>query len=88
MKNKYILAACFMAVLTTGCNEDSFLSQKPQGSLSEEIMTSTDGAELLVNAAYAALGGPEGQTWSVWCHPTSNWMVKCAPTMLTKAEVV
>ena len=73
MKNKYILAACFMAVLTTGCNEDSFLSQKPQGSLSEEIMTSTDGAELLVNAAYAAVGGPEGQSWSVWCHPTSNW---------------
>ena len=28
---------------------------------------------MLVNAAYAALGGPEGQSWSVWCHPTSNW---------------
>ena len=36
-------------------------------------MTSTEGADLLVNAAYAALGGPEGQSWSVWCHPTSNW---------------
>lgn len=42
-------------------------------SLNEDIMTSTEGADLLVNAAYAALGGPEGQSWSVWCHPTSNW---------------
>lgn len=71
LKNLYILAACVM--LTAGCNEDDFLDLKPQGSLSEDIMTSTEGAELLVNSAYAALGGPEGQTWSVWCHPTSNW---------------
>ncbi len=62
-----------LALMTVGCNEDSFLSQKPQGSLSEDVMTSTQGADLLVNAAYAALGGPEGQSWSVWCHPTSNW---------------
>ena len=71
LKNLYILAACVM--LTAGCNEDDFLDLKPQGSLSEDIMTSTEGVELLVNSAYAALGGPEGQTWSVWCHPTSNW---------------
>ncbi len=36
-------------------------------------MGSTAGVDLLVNSAYAALGGPEGQDWSVWCHPTSNW---------------
>ena len=71
LKNLYILAAC--AMFAVSCNEDSFLDLKPQGSLSEDIMTSTDGAELLVNSAYAALGGPEGQSWSVWCHPTSNW---------------
>jgi hypothetical protein len=54
------------------CSDD-FLENKPQGSLNDAVMGSTDGAELLVNSAYAALGGPEGQDWSVWCHPTSNW---------------
>lgn len=71
LRNIYILGA--LALMTAGCDESSFLSQKPQGSLSEEIMTSTEGVDLLVNSAYAALGGPEGQSWSVWFHPTSNW---------------
>jgi hypothetical protein len=56
----------------TACSDD-FLENKPQGSLNDAVMGTTDGAELLVNSAYAALGGPEGQDWSVWCHPTSNW---------------
>lgn len=71
LKHLYILGA--VALMTASCNEDRFLDLKPQGSLNEDIMTSTEGADLLVNAAYAALGGPEGQSWSVWCHPTSNW---------------
>ncbi|MGP1624134.1 RagB/SusD family nutrient uptake outer membrane protein [Bacteroides heparinolyticus] len=73
MKLKYLYILGAAALMNAGCNEDSFLDLKPQGSLSEAIMTSTEGADLLVNAAYAALGGPEGQSWSVWCHPTSNW---------------
>ncbi|WP_373728156.1 RagB/SusD family nutrient uptake outer membrane protein [Bacteroides heparinolyticus] len=73
MKLKHLYILGVVALMNAGCNEDSFLDLKPQGSLSEAIMTSTEGADLLVNAAYAALGGPEGQSWSVWCHPTSNW---------------
>lgn len=73
MKLKHIYMIGAFALVVTSCNEDSFLSLKPQGSLNEDIMTSTKGADLLVNAAYAALGGPEGQSWSVWCHPTTNW---------------
>lgn len=73
MKLKHLYILGVVALMNAGCNEDSFLDLKPQGSLSEAIMTSTEGADLLVNAAYAALGGPEGQNWSVWCHPTSNW---------------
>lgn len=73
MKLKHLYILGVVALMNAGCNEDSFLDLKPQGSLSETIMTSTEGADLLVNAAYAALGGPEGQSWSVWCHPTSNW---------------
>lgn len=71
LKHLYMLGA--VALMTASCNEDRFLDLKPQGSLNEDIMTSTEGADLLVNAAYAALGGPEGQSWSVWYHPTSNW---------------
>ncbi|WP_373822940.1 RagB/SusD family nutrient uptake outer membrane protein [Bacteroides heparinolyticus] len=73
MKLKHLYILGVVALMNAGCNEDNFLDLKPQGSLSEAIMTSTEGADLLVNAAYAALGGPEGQSWSVWCHPTSNW---------------
>lgn len=73
MKLKHIYMIGAVALMTASCNEDSFLNMKPQGSLNEDIMTSTEGADLLVNAAYAALGGPEGQSWSVWCHPTTNW---------------
>lgn len=73
MKIRHIYMLGALALMTVSCNEDSFLSQKPQGSLSEDIMNSTEGVDLLVNAAYAALGGPEGQSWSVWCHPTTNW---------------
>lgn len=73
MKLKHLYMLGVVALMTASCNEDRFLDLKPQGSLNEDIMTSTEGADLLVNAAYAALGGPEGQSWSVWCHPTSNW---------------
>lgn len=66
----FVLAASFLAV---GCNESSFLDTKPQGTLSDDILNSTKGVDLLVNAAYAALGGPEGQDWSVWLYPTTNW---------------
>lgn len=71
MKLIYTIFAA-SALLLTGCSKD-FLENKPQGSLNDGVMGSSKGAELLVNSAYAALGGPEGQDWSVWCHPTSNW---------------
>lgn len=65
-----ILAASF---ITVSCNESDFLDTKPQGTLSEDILNSTQGVDLLVNSAYAALGGPEGQNWGVWSFPTTNW---------------
>lgn len=72
MKIQYILISTCAALCLLSCSK-SFLENKPQGSLNDGVMGSTEGSELLVNAAYAALGGPEGQDWSVWCHPTSNW---------------
>jgi hypothetical protein len=72
MKLHNIFLALGCAAMLSACSDD-FLENKPQGSLNDAVMGSSDGAELLVNAAYAALGGPEGQDWSVWCYPTSNW---------------
>lgn len=73
MKLKNIAFALAASFLTVSCNESSFLDTKPQGTLSDDILNSTKGVDLLVNAAYAALGGPEGQDWSVWLYPTTNW---------------
>ena len=73
MKLKTIIYAAFGVVMLAGCSEDSYLDNKPQGVLSDENMKSVKGVDLLVNSAYAALGGPEGQSWSVWIYPTTNW---------------
>ncbi|MCF0204114.1 MAG: RagB/SusD family nutrient uptake outer membrane protein [Muribaculaceae bacterium] len=72
MKFYNIFAIAALAIGSAACSND-FLQNAPQGSLSDAVMGSSEGAELLCNAAYAALGGPEGQSWSVWCTPTSNW---------------
>lgn len=53
------------------CNEDSFLDNKPQGVLSDEVMQSTDGVSLLTTAAYAELMGLQAN--SVWTTPMTNW---------------
>ena len=87
MKLKHLYMLGVVALMTASCNEDRFLDLKPQGSLNEDIMTSTEGADLLVNAAYAALGGPEGQSWSVILLPIGP-MVRYVRIMPIKAVVV
>ena len=61
LKHLYMLGA--VALMTASCNEDRFLYLKPQCSLNEDIMPSPEGADILLNAAYAALGGSEGPSW-------------------------
>lgn len=73
MKLKNIAYIALGIVTLASCSEDSYLDNKPQGVLSDENMKSVEGVSLLVNSAYAALGGPEGQAWSVWSYPTTNW---------------
>ncbi|MCS2470102.1 hypothetical protein NXU89_10715 [Bacteroides uniformis] len=87
LKHLYMLGA--VALMTASCNEDRFLDLKPQGSLNEDIMTSTEGADLLVNAAYAALGGPRDRVgvYGVILLPI-GLMVRCVRIMPIKAVVV
>ena len=72
MKFKYILFAAAVSLMATSCNEDSFLDNQPQGSLSDEVIKNDNKVDLLTNAAYSALMGPNPQDWSVWTCPVTN----------------
>ena len=70
MKLKYIIIAIATAVLSTGCNEETFLDVRPQGTLNEDVLASAEGLDLLVSSAYAALKGPNRDM--MWI-PMTNW---------------
>ena len=73
MMFKYILFAAAVSLMATSCNEDSFLDNQPQGSLSDEVIKNENKVDLLTNAAYSALMGPHPQDWSEWTCPVTNW---------------
>ncbi|SES70583.1 RagB/SusD family nutrient uptake outer membrane protein [Prevotella sp. kh1p2] len=73
MKLKNIAIIATAALMMTGCSEDSFLDNKPQGVLSDEVIQKGGQVDLLTTAAYAALMGPSPQDWSVWTAPVTNW---------------
>ena len=56
---KIVLSLSLLAILSTAC-QDSFLERLPTGSLSEAQLTSQDGLEGVLIAAYAILGGRDG----------------------------
>lgn len=74
MKLYHIAIMAVATLLTaTACKESTFLDNPPQGVLSDDVLQSEKGVSLLVSSAYSALMGPEGQSWSVWFYPTTNW---------------
>ena len=72
MKLKNIISAIALSSILAGCSDD-FLENKPQGSLSDGVMTSTEAIDLLVNSAYASLSGFTNEQGDPWVRPTSNW---------------
>ena len=56
-----------------GCSDDFLERNKPQGSLSDGVMNSTDAIDLLVNSAYASLSGFTNEQGDPWVRPTTNW---------------
>ncbi len=70
LRNIILTIGCVAAM--TGCSDD-FLENKPQGSLSDGIMTFPEAIDLLVNAAYASLSGFTNEQGDPWVRPTTNW---------------
>lgn len=56
MKLKHLYMLGVVALMTASCNEDRFLDLKPQGSLNEDIMTSTEGADLFGECRVCSFG--------------------------------
>ncbi len=73
MKFKNIAILFAVGMLTASCNEDSFLDNQPQGTLTDKVIQEGKQLSLLTNAAYSALMGPNPQDWSVWAYPVTNW---------------
>ncbi len=72
MNFRHILLTLGCTALLASCSDD-FLENKPQGSLSDGVMTSTEAIDLLVNSAYAGLSGFTNEQGDPWVRPTSNW---------------
>lgn len=72
MKINNILFSLGLSALLFSCSDD-FLENKPQGSLSDGVMTSQAAIDLLVNSAYASLSGFTNEQGDPWVRPTSNW---------------
>lgn len=72
MKLKYIFLPAVAALTLASCSDD-FLENKPQGSLSEGVMNSTEAIDLLVNSAYAGLQGRTNEQGDPWVRPMTNW---------------
>lgn len=73
MKFKNIAILFAVGMLAASCNEDSFLDNQPQGTLTDKVIQEGKQVSLLTNAAYSALMGPNPQDWSVWAYPVTNW---------------
>ncbi|MGN1245568.1 MAG: RagB/SusD family nutrient uptake outer membrane protein [Muribaculaceae bacterium] len=70
LRNIFLTISC--TAMLAACSDD-FLENKPQGSLSDGVMTSTEAIDLLVNSAYAGLTGFTNEQGDPWIRPTSNW---------------
>ena len=70
LRNIFLTISC--TALLAACSDD-FLENKPQGSLSDGVMTSSDAIDLLVNSAYEGLAGFTNEQGDPWVRPTTNW---------------
>ena len=72
MKLKNIAFALIVGLSATSCS-DSFLENKPQGTLSEGNMSDPKAVDLLVNSAYATFGCRYADSNDPHWYPVTNW---------------
>lgn len=72
MKFKHIIPAAFMALALGSCSND-FLSNPPQGTLSEGNMNDPTAVDLLVTGAYATFGARYADSNDPHLFPVTNW---------------
>ena len=73
MKSRNIILGAFLCISLISCNESEFLDLKPQGSLSDAVLNSTDGINYLISSAYSALAGPN-TTFGAMNSPVNHWI--------------
>ena len=73
MKIKNILLGVICCLALAACNEKEFLDLPPQASLDNSSLTSSEGISYLINAAYAALAGPN-VTFGAMSSPVNHWI--------------
>ena len=72
MKLKNIAFALIVGLSATSCS-DSFLENKPQGTLSEGNMSDPKAVDLLVNSAYATFGCRYADSNDPHWYPVTTW---------------
>lgn len=72
MKFQNIILLIGFSLTISNCS-DNFLINIPQGSLSDDVVTSPDAIELLVNSAYSCLSGITNEQDDPCNRPTTNW---------------
>lgn len=70
---KFKLVTLMILILGVFACSDDFLDSKPQGKLSDEILSTPAAIDALCTSAYAALAGPEGNDLA-FLSPTNNWI--------------
>ena len=73
MKIKNILLGILLCTAFVACNEKEFLDLPPQASLDNASLTTSEGIGYLINAAYAALAGPN-VTFGAMSSPVNHWI--------------
>ena len=72
MKFKYIALSLVVAMAATSCSDD-FLTNEPQGSLTEANMQDPEALDLLINGAYATFGCRYADSNDPHLFPLTNW---------------
>ena len=73
MKIKSIFLSVICCAALVACNEKEFLDLPPQASLDNASLTTPEGISYLINAAYAALAGPN-VTFGAMSSPVNHWI--------------